>query len=306
MLKDLTYKNMGNLLYLFILLALGKFSRRLPAFPENTPQILNLFVIYFSFPATVLLKTKNLDLGADLAVLALTPWALMLMTVLGISLIAWYRRWDRKTTGTVMLCTGLGNTSFLGFPAVAAFFGEDALSYAVIYDLGLAIFGTLVVSIYGTSTRPSIKQIFMNIIGFPPFLALTASLCLMRVTYPLPVIKLLEGVSATMIPLVMFSIGAQLRLRQPFSNVKPISVILFLKMMVFPLTVLFCLVMMEVRGPVLHISVFEAAMPSMVMSGVLAQSGRLNAEVANAAIGYGLVLSFITLPVFDFLLKMFP
>jgi predicted permease len=302
---------MENLLYLFILLALGKVSRRLPAFPENTPQILNLFVIYFSFPATVLLKTKNLDLGPDLAVLALTPWALMLVSVLGVTLIARYRRWDRKTTGTVMLCTGLGNTSFLGFPAVVAFFGEDALSYAIIYDqlgtfLGLAIFGTLVVSVYGTSTRPSVKHIFLNIIGFPPFLALTASLCLMKVTYPLPVIKLLEGVSATMIPLVMFSIGAQLRLRQPFSNVKPISVILFLKMMAFPLAVFFCLAAMKIRGPVLHISVFEAAMPSMVMSGVLAQSGHLNAEVANAAIGYGLVLSFITLPFFDFLLKMFP
>lgn len=302
---------MGNLLYLFILLALGKFSRQLSAFPENTPQILNLFVIYFSFPATVLLKTKNLDPGADLAVLALTPWALMFMTVLGIRLIAWYRHWDRKMTGTVMLCTGLGNTSFLGFPAVAAFFGEDALSYAVIYDqlgtfLGLATFGTLVVSVYGMSTRPSVKQILLNIIGFPPFLALTASLCLMKVTFPLPVIKLLEGVSATMIPLVMFSIGAQLRLRQPFSNVKPIGLILFLKMMVFPLAVFFCLAILKVRGPVLHISVFESAMPSMVMSGVLAQSGRLNAEVANAAIGYGLVLSFITLPFFDLLLKMFP
>ena len=302
---------MESLFDLFVLLGLGKISRRLPAFPESTPQLLNLFVIYFSFPATVLLKTKNLDPGADLAVLALTPWALMFMSVLGTLLISRYRHWDRKTTGTVMLCTGLGNTSFLGFPAVAAFFGEGALSYAIIYDqlgtfLGLAIFGTLVVSVYGASTKPSAKQIILNIIGFPPFLALTASLCLMKVTYPLPVIKLLEGVSATMIPLVMFSIGAQLRLRQPYSNVKPISLILFLKMMVFPLTVLFCLAMMKIRGPVLHISVFESAMPSMVMSGVLAQSGHLNAEVANAAIGYGLVLSFITLPVFDLLLEMLP
>jgi hypothetical protein len=45
-LQDLTCKNMGNLLYLFILLVLGKFSRQLSVFPENTPQILNLFVIY--------------------------------------------------------------------------------------------------------------------------------------------------------------------------------------------------------------------------------------------------------------------
>jgi hypothetical protein len=31
---------------------------------------------------------------------------------------------------------------------------------------------------------------------------------------------------------------------------------------------------------------FEAAIPSMVMSGILAQSGRLNADVANAAIDF--------------------
>jgi len=104
----------------------------------------------------------------------------------------------------------------------------------------------------------------------------------------------------------MFSVGAQLRLRQPFSNIKPIAVTIFMKMVLFPGIVLLMLALMNIRGPVFQISVFEAAMPSMVMAGVLALSGRLNAEVANAAIGYGLILSFMTLPLFDFLLKMFP
>lgn len=302
---------MESLIYLFVLLGLGKVSRRLPVFPGNTPQVLNLFVIYFSFPATVLLKTSRLEMGIELAVLALTPWVLVLISIFLARMISRPLNWDRKTIGAVMLCTGLGNTSFFGFPAVTAFFGEDFLPYAIIYDqfgtfLALAIFGTLVVSVYGTSERPSIKRVILNIIGFPPFVALMAGLVLMKAAYPAIMIKLLEGLSATLIPLVMFSVGSQLRLRQPFSLIKPIAVTIFMKMMLFPVIVLLMLALMGIRGPVFQISVFEAAMPSMVMAGVLAQSGRLNAEVANAAIGYGLILSFITLPVLDLLLKLFP
>nr|NJM01385.1 AEC family transporter [Desulfobacula sp.] len=302
---------MENLIYLFVMLALGKISRRVPAFPEATPQILNLFVIYFSFPATVLLKAGRLEMAPELAVLAMTPWVLVLVSIFLVRLISPRLNWDRKTTGAVMLCTGLGNTSFFGFPAVTAFFGEGLLPYAIIYDqlgtfLALSIFGTLVVSVYGTSTSPSIKQIVLNIIGFPPFLALLASFCLMKTAYPAVIIKLLEGLSATLIPLVMFSVGAQLRLRQPFSNIKPIAVTIFLKMILFPMIAFAVLFLLNIRGPVFQISVFEAAMPSMVMAGVLAQSGRLNAEMANAAIGYGLILSFMTLPFFNLLLKLFP
>ncbi len=300
---------MENLLYLFFLLALGKISRRLPAFPENTPQFLNLFVIYFSFPALVLLQTNKLDLEAGLVVLAVIPWVLVLLSVLMVRMISGILNWDRKLTGAVMLSVALGNTSFFGFPAVTSFFGEGYLSYAIIYDqfgsfLALAIFGTIVVSVYGTKEKISATDIIKRIFAFPPFLALIMGFLLMRITYPSMVVKLLEGLSATLVPLVIFSVGAQLRLRQPLANIKPIAVTIFLKMILSPLAALFILFIMNIRGPVFQISVFEAAMPSMVMSGILAQSGRLNADVANAAIGYGLILSFITLPFFHYLLKI--
>ncbi len=299
---------MENLFYLFILLALGKISRRLKAFPENTPQFLNLFVIYFSFPALVLLQTNRLELKAELAALAVIPWVLVLLSVFMVRIISGVLKWDRKLTGAVMLSMALGNTSFFGFPAVTSFFGEDYLSYAVIYDqfgsfLALAIFGTIVVSVYGTGDKISIRRICKRIISFPPFLALLMGISLMKTTYPSIVIKILEGLSATLIPLVIFSVGAQLRLRQPMSNIKPISASIFLKMVVSPVAAFLILYLMNVRGPVFQISVFEAAMPSMVMSGILAQSGKLNADVANAAIGYGLVLSFITLPLLYQILK---
>lgn len=50
-------------------------------------------------------------------------------------------------------------------------------------------------------------------------------------------------------------------------------------------------------------AIFEAAMPSMVMAGILAAAGNLRADIANAAIGYGILFSFVTLPLIYALIR---
>lgn len=301
---------MENLLYLVILLALGNISCRVPAFPENTSKVLNQFVIYISFPATVLLKINGIDIRTDLLVLALVPWGLIILSIIAVRIISRVLHWDRKLTGAVMLSVALGNTSFFGFPAVAAFFGEQHLGYAIIYDqlgsfLALATFGTIVVSIYGASQKISAKIVLLKILGFPPFIALIAGLLLMKVSFPETIVGMLEGLSATLIPLVTFSVGTQLKFKQPLSNIKPITIIIFLKMIISPMIAFFVLIFLGIKGPVFNISVFEAGMPSMVMAGILAATGNLKSDVANAAIGYGIIFSFITLPILYIILMNF-
>lgn len=301
---------MENLLYLVILLALGNISRRIPAFPENTANVLNQFVIYISFPATVLLKINGIDIRADLMILALIPWMLVFLSIFFVRMISKFLKWDRKLTGAVMLSVALGNTSFYGFPAITAFFGHDSLGYAIIYDqlgtfIALAVFGTIVVSFYGSSQKISFKLILWKIIGFPPFIALVAGFLLMNVSFPGMLTKIFEGLSSTLVPLVTFSVGAQLKFRQPLANITPIFITIFLKMIISPLIAFLFLISLGIHGPVFHISVFEAAMPSMVMSGVLASTGNLKADVANAAIGYGIIFSFITLPILYYILIHF-
>jgi len=301
---------MENLLYLVILLALGNISRRVPAFPDNTPNVLNQFVIYISFPATVLLKINGIDIRADLMILAMMPWMLVFLSIFFVRMISKSLNWDGRLTGAVMLAVALGNTSFFGFPVITAFFGEDSLGYAIIYDqlgtfIALATFGTIVVSVYGSSQKVSCKAILLKIIGFPPFIALVAGFLLMNVSFPEMLTTILEGLSATLVPLVTFSVGAQLKFRQPLSNITPIFITIFLKMIISPLIVFLVLLFTGIHGQVFQISVFEAAMPSMVMAGVLASAGNLKAEVANAAIGYGIIFSFVTLPVFYYILINF-
>ncbi len=289
---------------------LGKLSQRLPAFPENTPGVLNQFIIYISFPATVLLKINSIEMRLELMVLAVIPWILVGLAIISIVLISKVLQWEKKMAGAVILSVALGNTAFFGYPAVSAFFGEDSLGYAIIYDqlgsfIALATVGTIVVSIYGTSERISFRLIIHKIIGFPPFIALIAGVFLMRVTVPPFLTHMLEGMAATLVPLAIFSVGSQLKFRQPMRNVNPIFIILLLKMVVSPIAAFLILISTGTGGPVLQISVFQAAMPTMVMSGVLCAAGKLKSDVANAAIGYGLLLSFITLPIVYYIVIRF-
>jgi hypothetical protein len=292
---------MDNLVYLILLLALGNIFRRLPMFPENTPQVLNQYVIWISFPATVLLKLNGLVFDTSLLVLVLVPWILVFLSVGAVILISKALEWDRPLTGAVMLAVALGNTSFFGFPVVATFLGEQNLKYAILYDqlgsfLAVATFGTIVMSVYGSSQRVSLKLILLRIVSFPPFTALVLGLLLSRIPIPSTPLFVLKGLSSTLIPLVTFSVGAQLKFRQPLANVTPILITMGLKMIASPIIVLVLLLTLGISGPVFQVALFEAAMPSMVMAGILASAGNLRADVANAAIGYGILFSFVTLP----------
>jgi predicted permease len=292
---------MDNLVYLILLLVLGNIARRLPVFPENTPQVLNQFVIWISFPATVLLKLNGLVFDTSLLALVLVPWVLVFLSAGGVVFISKTLGWDRPLTGAVMLAVALGNTSFFGYPIVVTFLGEQNLKYAILYDqlgsfLALATFGTIVMSVYGNSQQVSFKIILLRIVSFPPFTGLVLGLLLSRVPIPATPFFVLKGLASTLIPLVTFSVGAQLKFRQPLSNITPILITMGLKMIASPIIALVLLLVLGISGPVFQVGVFEAAMPSMVMSGVLAAAGNLRADVANAAIGYGILFSFVTLP----------
>ncbi len=299
-----------NLFYLICLLALGKLSRLLPAFPKNTSTVLNQFVIYISFPATILLKLNGLEVRLQLLMLAVIPWLLVGFSIIIVKVIADRLKWKRDLTGAVMLCVALGNTSFFGFPVIAVFLGEQYLSYAIIYDqlgtfLALVSIGTLIVSVYGEEKDATAKGVLHRVISFPPFIAMILGFILMKVQYPTVLLTMLEGLSATLIPVVTVSVGSVLIFRQPLGNMIPIGIAMGLKMVISPLIVFALLSALNIRGPVFFVSVFEAGMPSMVMAGVIVAAGKLRSDVANAAIGYGILFSFITLPILHYLFRFY-
>lgn len=69
-----------------------------------------------------------------------------------------------------------------------------------------------------------------------------------------------------------------------------------LKLAVMPALALLLVPVLNLHGSMARVTVLEAAMPSMVTAGALAIAHGLAPRLAAAMVGYGLLLSLLTLP----------
>lgn len=299
---------MENFIITMTYLLIGVILRRLPRFHAETGNVLSLFVIYVSLPAVVLLKIPELEFSRALLVPTLMPWAMLLLTSLAILLLARIFAWSRPITGCLLLLVPLGNTSFLGIPMVNAFFGEQAISYAVIYDqlgsfLALATYGTVVLAIYGGGTgQPTWSEVGFKIITFPPFISLILAVALKTLVYPAVVVTILKALGGTLVPVVMIAVGFQLTIRISREAVAPLGFGLALKLVAAPLAALAICRLLGLDGVAVDVAIFEAGMPPMVSAGALAILAGLSPPLTAALVGLGIVLSFVTLPGLFYLL----
>jgi len=293
---------MENLIIIFLLLLLGMLLSRLKIFPENASQSLNLFIIYISLPALILLQVPRLSFSKELLVPVLLPWAMVIVSALLVMLTSHLLKWQRPTTGALLLIVPLGNTSFFGIPMVEAYWGTESVSYAVLYDqfgsfLALTTYGSIILAAYSSSEKPTFATILKRICLFPPFIALVLGLLTMSVPYPTVLQTVLKGIAASLVPVVMVAIGLQIKLKLPPGSWIPFSVGLAIKLVVAPFTATVLCLAVNQHALAAKVSVFEAGMPPMVTAGALALLAGLAPELTAALVGLGLMISFLTLPI---------
>ncbi len=291
--------------YLFI----GVLLRRSGRMPDGFSSALNTFVIYISLPALVLLKVPGMELGQDLLFVALLPWLMVAVSAAAVMAASRALSWNREVTGCLLLMACLGNTSFLGIPMVRAFFGEDAVGYAMIYDqlgsfLALSTYGSLVLALFGkeAGARPDPGDVLRKIVTFPPFLALVAALVLHGIPQPAVVRGMLASLGGTLVPLVMVAVGYQLTPHMEPGATVPLAVGLARKMILAPLAATGVAWAFGLHGRGVDVAVFEAGMPPMVSAGALAIMAGLSPRLTAALVGVGIFCSFATLPVLHSLL----
>jgi predicted permease len=178
------------------------------------------------------------------------------------------------------------------------------VKYAVIYDqLGtfvpLATYGLFVVAYYGGGTKPTLRDALGRMLRFPPFIAFALAFTpLVRFECLQPLWSRLGDV---LVPVAMFAVGLRLEWRPP----RPRRVVLFgltLKLLVMPLLAYGITRLLAAPPPIRDVAVLEAGMPASVTAGALAMQAGLAPELAAALVGYGVLLSMLTLPVISALL----
>ena len=301
---------MENFVLIGVFVLLGMLFQRLQSFPKDTAQVLNMFAIYVSMPALVLLKAPQIMFSSAELVPLLVPWGLLLFSLALVLIGARLWRWPRGVVGVLLLIIPLGNTSFLGIPIVQAFFGAPGLPHLIIYDqlgtiLIFSTYGSVILAMYGREGSGSLDlpAIARRMILFPPTLALVAGFALRFWHYPPQFEQALRNISLTLVPLVMTAIGFQLRFRLQRRVFAPLSFGLAVKLIAAPLLALAVCRLAGVSGMAVEVSVIEAGMPPMMTAAALAVMAGMDAELSVALIGVGLVLSFGTLPILKAILN---
>ncbi|WP_129127875.1 AEC family transporter [Geomonas oryzae] len=300
---------MENFIIIGVFVLLGMLFRRLEAFPKDSAQVLNMFALYVSLPALILLKVPQIVFSRDILTAALVPWGMLFLSVAAVLGAARLWHWDRASVGVLLLVVPLGNTSFLGVPMVQAFFGAAGLPYLIIYDqLGTMIimvtYGSMILALYGKDGSVRLSAMVRKMLLFPPTIALLVALAARSWPYPEKLAQALQNVSLTLVPVVMTAIGLQMRLRLPRRVLGPLAFGLSLKLAAAPLLALAVCRMAGVAGMVVDVSILEAAMPPMVTAGALAVVAGMEADLAVAMIGIGIILSFGTIPAVYWLTRL--
>lgn len=287
--------------FVLLLMALGRSLAWRRLVPDSAPDALNIVVLYVCMPASILLQVPQLRLSADSLNVVLLPWLLLVLATVSVLAAARLLRLQRSDTAVLLLEVPLGNTSFLGYALVPVLASPAAMPFAVLYDqfgsfLILSTFGLTVIAIYSGGARPAPAVVLGRVLRFPPFLALVFALTLMPAQPPAAVAAMLKQLSGAMLPLVGLALGMQLRLRLPRAQLLPLGLGLAGKLLLLPALAWMLCLLFGLEADARAAVVLESAMPPMITAAALAAMARLSPELGSALVGYGVVLSMLTLP----------
>lgn len=268
-------------------------------FQDNSKQLVD-FVIYFSLPAIVFSKIYPLTLDERIIGLILMFICFILFNLLLSYLIGKLLRLNRVLLATFMIVATFGNTSFIGFSYIDAFYGQDYIVYGLIYD----IFGSflLLVSIgmfiitWGKGKKNSLKSISKSVFLFPPAIMFFITILVKNFEVPNFILLTSKTLGATLVPIAMIAIGMKLELKHIFARFHIVTVAVTLKMIIVPIIILIGFkYFYGIEQTWVKVTIIEMAMPPMTMATVLAIKGGLDEKVAINSLVLGVLVSLVTI-----------
>ncbi len=288
----------------FILIAFcimaGMLFRRADLIPKNAHKSINIWVLYIALPAVSFKYIPQIEWSTEMLFPVLSTILVWIGSWVYIEFYSRYKKYGQRSRSTLELASGYGNTSFIGFPLIMAYFSEQDLSIAVICDqVTFILLSTagIICAIKGSSTKSgSIKPsvIFKRLVGFPPLIGTITALLLSFVVDLSVAEPFFDKLVVTVAPLALFSVGLQLKFKGWKKQIYQISTVTIYKLILAPALVLAVALLLGIRGQIAQISVFEAAMPTLITGSLIAEQYRLNDKLYNLIIGVTIIAGLFT------------
>lgn len=261
---------------------------------------LSRVAFYVFSPCLVFDSLTHSDLSGGLfAQIGVVSLGVTLLVALVAYLAGRSLRLDRHTLATLVVAATFGNAGNFGLAVNKFAFGDAALSRALIYY----VFNSLAVYTLGVAIAAAGKQPWRDVIKhgllLPTTLAVAVAL-LMRLAglaTPPPVDKATSLLGQAAIPVMLMLLGLQLASIKTFprGRLGLIGLAALSQLVLAPLATLGLASTMQLTGVTLQAVVIESAMPTAVITTILAVEYDLDATLVSGTVVLSTLLSPLTL-----------
>ena len=294
---------MNNLLILFtnnilpIFLAAGC-GYLLSRFLKVPPKPISQVAFYVFGPCLVFnLLTKGELGGSDVSRMVLFTFVLMLILGLLAWLVGRFLGLDRKLLVAVLITTVFANSGNFGLSLTLFAFGENALAHASLFFVTQAILvqtlGVVIVSLGSLD----LKQAVIGAFKVPGVYAVSLALLFNYFGWQLPLFadRSISLLADAAVPVLMVLMGIQLGHASFNGSPRALAATNVLRLVVSPALAIGLSVIFGLQGVARQAGIIEAAMPSAVLTGVLATQYNVAPSFVSTAVFITTLLSPLTI-----------
>jgi predicted permease len=292
---------------LFLVMALGYLCRRLNFINSETVNKMNNVAFRIFIPVMVcqniLQAERNFDSGAKIFIFAAVSVTLSFLLMW---LVVPFFEKDNRKKAVIIQGIGRSNYVLFGVPIVKAMCPDDNYSIAAfLVIIVIPLFNALSVVILEVyrGERASLKKILLGIIKNPLIIASAIGFILINIPmeYPYAITKAVSDVSSMATPLALFLLGASFEIKKVKSNIKPLAMGLFGKLILMPAIFIPIAILLGLRGAELASVIVIFGSPSAVNSYTMAQQMGADGDLAGEQVVLSSLFSIVTLFVIIFL-----
>lgn len=290
---------MVNFVLIAVCIIAGMIFKATKSIHPDAHKGINTWILYLALPAVSFKYLPKVQWTTEMLFPIAATFLVSVFCFFYVMFYSKSRGYSRRSRSTLELASGYSNTSFIGFPLISAFYGEGLLSIAIICDqtmfFALSTLG-IIAAVKGGSKSGRVSAVFIlkRLITFPPLIGCISALVLSQFIDLTVAEPLFDKLAATVSPLALFSVGLQLKFNGWKKLIPQMSASMLYKLILAPAIVLGMALLLGIKGDVAKITIFEAAMPTLVTSSIIAEQFRLNTKLTNLIIGVSIIVGFFT------------
>ena len=292
----------------FILIILGNLLRRIGVPELSFWHVSDKLIYWVLIPALLFHHVSQITLSsimlANYAVVILSG----LFVVTTLSFIAGKLFEYTPQIWTSVMQGAARHNAFIALAIAGSLFGNEGLALGAIFMVILIpIINIVIVSAMASTlnqgvsnnSRPGIFNVLFELIKNPFILAIATGLVISFVEAErIMIIHETTGLlGSAALPIMLLSIGANIKIREISSTITPIIIANVLKLLIFPIVVFFVAKSMNLNLFETTIAVIFAAVPTAASSYSLAKQFGGETQLMTSIITIQVVLSFITIPI---------